>query len=65
MTVAIVRATIDTVRSSMAQLLELINYSPTRSALFVKPNVDTQARLPIHGARHGRRIRPQSQVCRD
>jgi uncharacterized protein (DUF362 family) len=39
MTVAIVRATLDSVERSMAHLLELIGYQPQRQVLFVKPNV--------------------------
>jgi len=39
MTVAIVRATPDSLQSSMAELIQLIGYRPEREALFVKPNV--------------------------
>ena len=39
MTVAIVRATPDSIERSMAELIELLGYQPRRQALFVKPNV--------------------------
>lgn len=39
MTVGIVHATLDSVDSSMAELLRLIGYQPSREALFIKPNV--------------------------
>ena len=39
MTVGIVRATPDSVDSSMAELMRLIGYEPRREALFIKPNV--------------------------
>lgn len=39
MAVGIVRATPDTLDSSMAELLRLIGYEPRREALFIKPNV--------------------------
>jgi len=39
MTVGIVRATLDSVDSSMAELMHLIGYEPRREAVFIKPNV--------------------------
>jgi uncharacterized protein (DUF362 family) len=39
MTVAIVRATMDTVDQAMATAMELLNYRPTKDAFFIKPNV--------------------------
>jgi uncharacterized protein (DUF362 family) len=39
MTVGIVRATLGTLESSMAELMRLISYEPCREALFIKPNV--------------------------
>jgi uncharacterized protein (DUF362 family) len=39
MTVGIVRATLDSVNQSMAELINLIGYQPQRDALFIKPNV--------------------------
>ncbi|MGC8786506.1 MAG: DUF362 domain-containing protein [Anaerolineae bacterium] len=39
MTVGIVRATLDNLDQSMAELLRLVGYTPQREALFVKPNV--------------------------
>jgi len=39
MTVAIVRATLDDVDSSMAELMRLIGYEPRRESVFIKPNV--------------------------
>ena len=43
MTVGIVRATLGTVGSSMAELIHLIGYEPRRKALFIKPNVPDSA----------------------
>jgi len=43
MTVGIVRATLDSVDSSMAELMHLIGYEPQREAFFVKPNVPDSA----------------------
>lgn len=43
MTVAIVRATTETVCASMDELLHLLGYHPRRPALFVKPNVADSA----------------------
>jgi uncharacterized protein (DUF362 family) len=39
MTVAIVRATLDTVDRAMSELLDLLEYRPRREALFIKPNL--------------------------
>jgi uncharacterized protein (DUF362 family) len=39
MTVGIVRATLESLDGSIAELLELIGYRPQRDALFIKPNV--------------------------
>jgi uncharacterized protein (DUF362 family) len=39
MTVAIVRATMETVDQGMAEALRLINYQPQKDAFFLKPNV--------------------------
>ena len=43
MAVGIVRSTLDTVDSSMADLLRLIGYEPRHEALFIKPNVPDAA----------------------
>lgn len=39
MTVAIVRATLESVERSMSELISLLRYQPNREALFIKPNV--------------------------
>jgi len=39
MTVGIVRATLDSLDTSIAELMRLIGYEPRREALFIKPNV--------------------------
>jgi uncharacterized protein (DUF362 family) len=39
MTVGIVRSTLDSIDESMAELMHLIGYAPSREALFIKPNV--------------------------
>ena len=39
MTVAIVRATMDTVDQAMATAIQLLAYKPTKDAFFIKPNV--------------------------
>ena len=39
MTVGVVRSTLDSVDSSMAELMRLIGYEPRREDLFIKPNV--------------------------
>lgn len=39
MTVAIVRATMETINESMAEAIRLIGYAPRKEAFFVKPNV--------------------------
>lgn len=39
MTVAIVRAKLDSLERSMAELIALLGYQPQRQALFIKPNV--------------------------
>lgn len=39
MTVAVVRATMETVNEAMAEAIRLIGYSPRKDAFFIKPNV--------------------------
>lgn len=48
MTVGIVRATLDTLDTSIAELMRLIGYEPRREGLFIKPNVPDSG-LPGQG----------------